>query len=319
MSIPSRVAPTVAEVHRAVLADMPASNEVFAAGLTTEPTVALIEVLADLDGPPTVRLLARESVLKWLRRDFHPASTAADLAVEGTLSLRTTEDRFENGLVVGEETVVSVVTTDERIAGLGTDDAEFVQAMRERCADAWEAADSFNLRTPARSRVYETLADEIGPEVAGDFQAMVDAVETTRSGGYGSSDEDTLDEVALALLAAANQGIQLYEISRWGEDAGLASKATFSRTKTRLEEHGVLATEKVPIDVGRPRLRLVLGDDERLQDADSEDLAGTAQSCGCWRKGVPSGTPDSVTYRSSHQNSGVTLNDPPNHSTRRCN
>uniref|UniRef100_UPI001E507812 transcriptional regulator TbsP domain-containing protein n=1 Tax=Halegenticoccus soli TaxID=1985678 RepID=UPI001E507812 len=55
------------------------------------------------------------------------------------------------------------------------------------------------------------------------------------------------------------------------------SKATFSRTKTRLEDMGLIDTEKVPIDVGRPRLRLKLGDD-RLRRADAGDLAGVAQS-----------------------------------------
>ena len=56
---------------------------------------------------------------------------------------------------------------------------------------------------------------------------------------------------------------------------GLASKATFSRMKGRLEEQGVIATEKVPIDVGRPRLRLRLGD--QLRDEEISDLPATAQ------------------------------------------
>jgi len=71
--------------------------------------------------------------------------------------------------------------------------------------------------------------------------------------------------------------VLLYDISKWGEDVGIASKATFSRTKTRLEELGLIDTEKVPIDVGRPRLRLKLGD-ERLHDADAEEIASVAQS-----------------------------------------
>jgi hypothetical protein len=68
----------------------------------------------------------------------------------------------------------------------------------------------------------------------------------------------------------------LYDISKWGEDVGLASKATFSRTKTDLEEAGVVATEKVPIEVGRPRLRLRLGDD-RLRSADRDEFGALAE------------------------------------------
>lgn len=56
---------------------------------------------------------------------------------------------------------------------------------------------------------------------------------------------------------------------------GLVNKATFSRTKGRLEEQGAIATEKVPIDVGRPRLRLRLGD--QLRDDEISDLPATAQ------------------------------------------
>jgi hypothetical protein len=87
--------------------------------------------------------------------------------------------------------------------------------------------------------------------------------------------DDWLDEVAVSLLVAAKHEQLLYDISHWGEDEGVASKATFSRTKTNLEEQGLLETEKVPIDVGRPRLRLLLGN-ERLREADAEELVGVA-------------------------------------------
>ena len=51
-------------MYRAILTDMPASSEVFVAGLAEEPTAALVAVLADLDEPLMIRLLARESVVK---------------------------------------------------------------------------------------------------------------------------------------------------------------------------------------------------------------------------------------------------------------
>jgi hypothetical protein len=83
--------------------------------------------------------------------------------------------------------------------------------------------------------------------------------------------------VTISLLVAARNNVQLYDISKWGEDVGLASKATFSRAKTTLEDKGLIDTESVAIDVGRPRLRLLLGD-ERLADADNDELATVAQS-----------------------------------------
>jgi hypothetical protein len=76
--------------------------------------------------------------------------------------------------------------------------------------------------------------------VAADFRAVLDSLEAARGGGEG------LDEVTISLLVAAKNRELLYDISRWGEDIGLASKATFSRTKTRLEDNGLIETEKVP-------------------------------------------------------------------------
>jgi len=99
---------------------------------------------------------------------------------------------------------------------------------------------------------------------------MLDSLETARG-------DDRLDEVTVSLLVAAKNEALLYDISKWGEDTGVASKATFSRTKTQLEEKGLIETEKVPIEVGRPRLRLTLAD-RRLQSADSDQIASAAQS-----------------------------------------
>jgi hypothetical protein len=203
--------------------------------------------------------------------DYLLASAAAELGTANRLSLGTTDERFENVLLVTDETVVSLVPAGEYVAGLVTDDEEFVEAVRTRWASVWESAEEFGLRTPARSRVEDSLAEEVGPGVESDFQAMLGALETARG------EETDLDEVAVSLLAAAKHKELLYDISKWGEDAGVASKATFSRTKNRLEERGLIATEKVPIDVGRPRLRLVLGD-ERLRGTDADELASAAQS-----------------------------------------
>jgi len=110
------------------------------------------------------------------------------------------------------------------------------------------------------------MAAEIGEATREDFDAVLAAMDSAR----GADGE--VDEVTVALLVAAKNDVLLYDISKWGGDVGIASKATFSRTKTRLEDLGIIDTEKVPIDVGRPRLRLKLGD-ERLNGLDAAELA----------------------------------------------
>ena len=260
------VGPSVGENLRTILAEE--SGEVTAVGFDEESTRELIEILAESEEPPRVRLLVREDVLKWLRDDFMLASTAAELLDVGTLALRASE-QLDGTLVVTDEAIISLLRSDSgHSAAFVTDEEEFVAAVRERWNSLWEDGEQFDLRTPAYSHVLETLVDEFDSALEADFETVLDSIADIDT-------DDWLDEVAVSLLVAAKHEELLYDISRWGEDAGVASKATFSRKKTQLEEQGLLETEKVPIDVGRPRLRLLLGE-ERLREADAEELASVA-------------------------------------------
>jgi hypothetical protein len=239
---------------------------------TAEVLETLISVATTYEGDlPTVRVVADESLLKGVVDDFIVASNAADLVESGVLSLRTGAADDQNALMITEEGVLSLVSADDRVAALTTDDDEFVAAAYETYTATWEEAPAFKLRTPSISTVRESLETDISGAVRADFDTVLSSLQTARGDGQG------LDEVTISLLVAAKNDVLLYDISKWGEDIGIASKATFSRTKTKLEDLGLVDTEKVPIDVGRPRLRLKLGD-ERLREADADQLAGVAQS-----------------------------------------
>lgn len=251
----------------AVLADT--SGELYLINPSREILEAAIPAIESTDGL-SVRLLADDRVLKDVLDDFIVGSTAADLIDDERLALRTFSGS-SNTLVVSEQAVTAVVTAGGMVAGLVTDDETFVDAARKQYKREWDDATTFRLRTPPISRVQSSLSDEIGTEVAEDFDGVLASLETARGDGDG------LDEVTISLLVAAKNEELLYDISKWGEDVGIASKATFSRTKTRLEEMGLIDTEKVPIDVGRPRLRLILGDD-RLRGTSTDELASVTQS-----------------------------------------
>jgi hypothetical protein len=231
----------------------------------------LVEVGTNIGDPPKVRLLADGSTLKSAVGDFLVAGRAADLVADDVLSLRTTGSPPGNDLVASEEEVAALIVAGESAGAVATDDTEFVEHTSGFYDGVWADAEEFSLRTPPLSRVRSTLDADLGTDVAVDFDAVLSSLETARGDGDG------LDEVTISLLVAAKNEELLYDISKWGEDVGIASKATFSRTKTDLEDLGLLDTEKVPIDVGRPRLRLKFGDD-RLADASSEELASVAQS-----------------------------------------
>ncbi len=210
------------------------------------------------DELPELRIIAASETLKTMADDFLIASETADLIHRDKLSLRTVDEVYRSSMVVMDDRIVTLVQFDRRIDGLQSDDGELVETARDSLMSAWEEGEEFTLRTPPISEVRETLEDEIGPQVEEDFTTVLTSLDEIR-GGQG------LDEVAISLLVAARNNILLYDISKWGEDVGLASKATFSRTKTRLEDLGILDTEKVPIDVGRPRLRLKLADESMTE------------------------------------------------------
>jgi len=258
------------DILESVLED--ASGDIFMVNPSHDAIEEFVSVATGFDGDlPSVHMLADERTLKDIMGDFIVASNAADLISEGALALRTLEQAPENSLLITEDLVVAVVHAGDRVGGLVTDDQDFVADTYATYEDRWADASEFNLRTPPITDVRETLADEISPEAEGDFTAILDSLETARGDGDG------LDEVTISLLVAAKNEALLYDISKWGEDVGIASKATFSRTKTKLEDMGLIDTEKVPIDVGRPRLRLKIGDD-RLEEADNGQLATVAQS-----------------------------------------
>ncbi len=257
---------SAADVLRDVLEDGDGTPLVIAPDART--IEALVEVL-DERSPP-VRLLADVDTLKHVMDDFLVAGRAADHIEAGRLEIRA-DDEGTNTLLITETAVVALVRGSDRVAGLSTDDDEFTQDIGNRFETVWENAEPYTPRTPSLARIRETLEAELGAATATDFDTALSSLETADGAGAA------FDEVTVSLLVAARNEDLLYDISKWGEDVGIASKATFSRTKTRMEESGLIETEKVPIDVGRPRLRLKLATDE-LRAASADELLEVARS-----------------------------------------
>ena len=231
---------------------------------------AVAEAGRSFDGDlPTLRVLADEDTLRSARKDFTLGSKLADMVDAGHAELRSF-DVTESTLVTDGTRLYSPVEVGDTV-GLVADTGEsFVTNTFDTLCDQWTDAEAFDLRTPGRDSVRETMSAEFGKTPQEDFETVVTSIE----GGRSSRE---LDEVIVSLLVAAKNELLLYDISKWGEDVGLASKATFSRRKNDLEEMGIVETEKSPTDVGRPRQRLKLTD-ERLQRADSDQLAAVAQN-----------------------------------------
>src|SRR5512147_2775838 len=82
---------------------------------------------------------------------------------------------------------------------------------------------------------------------------------------YTGLKPNTLDLVAVLLLAAAINEELLFDVVARGQHTQLASKATFSRRKDSLEGIGVIYEENVRAPYGRPKIRLRLNE-ERFRE-----------------------------------------------------
>ncbi len=199
---------------------------------------------------PRVRILAEEWTLKQTLDEFTVATKAAELVENAEFGLRYVSSPPKTAMAIDGESVF-VLVDGESVHGMFTGGSSaFVSELTTAVAARYEEAEAYDLHTPPISRITETLASRFGEDREAAFRGMMDAM----------VDADSVDEVVVSLLVAARFNDLLYDISKWGEDIGLASKATFSRKKSQLEGVGLLETEKEPIDVGRPRLRLRFGD-----------------------------------------------------------
>lgn len=237
-----------------------------------EFVAASIVVAADLGerAPAMIRLLATDDAARAATEEFLVATRAVDLRRSGRLSFRRADAASLPTLVISPSMAVSVVDADEDVAGVRTTDADVVDSVRNTYRGALSRAPPFELSTPPYSRVLETLGDRVGEGVRADVDETLPSI-----GAVRAADAD-VDEVDVLLLIAAKHGRQLHDLYQWGGDVGIASRATFSNRKRRLESAGLLDTERVKQGVGRPRQRLRLA--ESLRDADVPDVIRAARS-----------------------------------------
>jgi len=214
------------------------------------PTLELLVQAVETDAP-TLHVLASSDDLQAVRRQFPLATVVAELQRQDQLTLTAAAPTGRGTVLVTDETAYAVAHVDGEL--VLCDASSTPDTLLEICREYHEA-ESFDLRTPAWGTVSERLIDTFNTDVEADFRfAIQEWTETV--------DEQALGTVEIALLVAGMHDLLLYDLSRWGEELGVASKATFSRGKATLVKADILTSEKVPIDVGRPRLRLTLTDE----------------------------------------------------------
>ena len=155
----------------------------------------------------------------------------------------------------------------------------------------FQGADALDIDVPPWGELLDGLSEATSPETANEFEDLVEAATPEKL--------DSLDEVSLALISAAKTGALQYNISKWGEEMKIASKATFSRKKTDLVDRGVITTESVPVETGRPRDRLLIN---KQKESDSDDTPCRDDEAQSETSSAGEITPDTESRESSPSN-----------------
>lgn len=216
------------------------------------PPYEWIEWLAELAVSDTEIVLI-EDVGDQLRGNFPLNSKLAALVEENGLSVYSSRvpalptSVLEGGCVHYLIRMGSV----ERFVELSQE--ETANAINEEFDQILESADMVEFDVPPWDELLKKLEVFVDSATRREFERLIEAARI--------DDLGALDEVSVALVAAAQSGALMNDLAEWGECVGLGSKATFSRRKTFLEDDGVIYTESVPVEIGRPKLRLHLAED----------------------------------------------------------
>jgi hypothetical protein len=157
--------------------------------------------------------------------------------------------------VATDDYALSLLWDDDEILVFGIEKATLATALIDQATGAASDVTEYELRAPPREVLLEAFEDRVGEPYVEQYVSLLDEIDELPCRYNQRAAIDT------AIIAGALTESQLYHISRATESAQFGSIASFSRRKNELEEAGYIDTEKVPTDIGRPRDRLVPGDE----------------------------------------------------------
>ncbi|WP_396613331.1 DUF5821 family protein (plasmid) [Haloferax sp. S1W] len=242
---------------------------------TSQLTVieTLVEEIGSSDDVPNqIKLITTRDTLQKADSNFVVSSRLNQYFDEGILNIRTHPEDHPPAVfvTVNQITYVHPTSGGEGIL-MSTEDEEVVISVREQYITRWKNGGQFQLSNPSYARMLESIGQDLGGSMQESIQSVFE------SAGLSQRDGTQMDEVDVYLLMGALNEKQFYQVCSWGEDMGIASRAKFSNHKRALEDAGLVTTEKVATDVGRPRQRLLLAK-ETLKNASPQEVIQVAQS-----------------------------------------
>lgn len=259
------------EVVRELLAEADPTADHYLLDPSPRTIDGLVAASETVDELPLIRILARREVLYGLRHNFPLASRLEDLTTDGSVSIRETPVENSTSVLVSPTTLSILLQVEDVTRSLDGDDPDAISSLFSESEELWDSGEAYSLRTPPLTTALDGATERLGESFARQFEAAVEWAETL-------SDPSTFSAVRAAVAIGAAEEQLHYDVSKWGEDTGVASKASFSRHKGDLEELGIVRTEKVSVPMGRPRQRLFLTEEyrERFEEDGLEVLLADA-------------------------------------------
>jgi len=226
----------------------------------------IIDVVDGISAKDGLRseVIIPEAETRHVRLNFPLNSRIAELVKQDKLSIYATATTPLSNIVLDGSDFYNLIRLGniKRFAkmtgdGLSEDVVEEFTRIRD-------GADRVELDILPWSDLLTQLEEIVDEETRHEFERLIEAARIENLGA--------LDDISVAIIAAAQSEALLYDLGKWAEEVGLASKATFSRRKQNLEEEGLIYTEKVPVEVGRPRLRLMLSEDINAVGVQGDEL-----------------------------------------------
>jgi len=210
-----------------------------------------------------------------IRLNFPLNAQISELIAEDKLSIYASEVTPLSTIILDGTQVSTLVQFGQTEQFAKSTDEDLQTRLNAEFIQVTESSDQINPDILAWSELLSHLEQIVGSETRHEFERLIEAARIENLGA--------LDDISVAIVSAAHSGALLNDLSTWAEEVGLASAATFSRRKKNLEDAGVIYTEKVPIEIGRPKLRLKLSDavsevEVRGEELDITDEGGRSVS-----------------------------------------
>lgn len=215
----------------------------------------IIDVVDEIsaNGDTDFEVIIPESETRQVRLNFPLNSKVAELVKQNSLSLYSTDTGPLSNIIVDGSDFYNFVRLGEIEQFTNSTEKDLFTKIDEEFARIRDRAEPIELDILAWSELLAQLEETVGTETRREFERLIKAARI--------EDLGALDDISVAIVAAAQSGALLNDLGNWAEEVNLASKATFSRRKQNLEKEGIIYTEKVPVEIGRPKQRLFLSDD----------------------------------------------------------